>query len=232
MIGKDVGRSDRLTQVAGGIIFLEVDIKDSNGQQVYISGDRDPNGDLRDTHSLYVANGEIPLDRDLFNLQSKFLVRLARGGEREQVLAVNKSLSSRPFIRPELRPSTLYGRPAGARKHRQVIQANSSREARYKVNIANAAWPLSADISLVVQMVPVNLVAEIAAAGFDYEMSPKTVAGQVVSGAEAIWQRTLSISQNGRIQADTPITDSSDQCTADAFEKGECRYQNNVCKVL
>ena len=214
------------------IIFLEVDIKDANGQQVYLSGDRDPNGDLRDTHSLYVSNGEIPLDKELFNLQSKFVIRLARGGEREQVLAVNKSLSSRPFIRPELRPSILYGRPAGARKHRQVIQANGSREAKYKVNVAHAAWPLSADISLIVQMVPVNLIVEIAAAGFDYEMSPKTVAEQVVSGAEAIWQRKLSISQNGQIQSDTLITDSSDQCTVEAFNKGECRYKSNVCSEL
>ncbi len=214
------------------IIFLQVDIKDANGEQIYLSGDRDPNGDLRDLHSLYVANGDIPLDKDLFNLQSKFLVRLARGGEREQVIAVNKSVSSRPFIRPELRPTVLYGRPLGARKHRQVIQANSSREAGYKVDVTNAAWPITADISLVVQMVPVNLIAVIAAAGFDYEMSPKTVAEQVVSGAEAIWQRQLSISQNGQIQTDTSIINSHEQCTVDAFNKGECKFENNVCSVL
>ncbi len=214
------------------IIFLEVDIKDSHGRQIYISGDRDPNGDLRDTHSLHVANGDIPLDKDLFNLQSKFLVKLARGGEREQVLAVNWSLSALPFIRPELRPSTLYGRPAGARKHRRVLKANGSRKAVYKVDTVAVNWPLSAEISLIIQMVPVNLVAAVAAAGFDYEMSPKSVAEQVVSGAETLWKRRLSIARDGRILTDMPVADKQDQCTAEAFKKGECQFNNNVCRVL
>jgi len=214
------------------IVFLEVDIRDDSGRQVYVSGDRDPNGDLRDTHSLYVANGDVPLDKELFNLQSKFLIKLARGGEREQVLAVNSSISARPFIRPELRPTTLYGRPAGARKHRQVLKANGSRKAAYKINIEDISWPLSADISLVVQMVPVNLVAAVAAAGFDYEMSPKTVAERVVTGAEAIWQRKLTVSSDGLIQTDIPVTSAQKQCTVEGFDEGECKFKNNLCNVL
>ena len=213
-------------------IFLQIDIRDRNGRQVFLSGDRDPNGDLRDTHSLYVANGDLPLDKDLFNLQSKFLVQLAVGGEREQVLAVNKSVSSRPFIRPELRPTTLYGRPAGARKHRQVIAANSSRMADYKFSVSDVEWPLSVDVSLVVQMVPVNLIAAIAAAGFDYEMSPKAVADQIVAGAETIWQRQLSILPSGEIGDDIAVGSDNEICTADAFKAGECKYENNVCTSL
>ncbi len=214
------------------VVFLEVDVRDQSGRQIYVSGDRDPNGDLRDTHSLYVANGDVPLDRDLFNLQSKFITRLARGGEREQVLAVNKSVSARPFIRPELRPTTLYGRPAGARKHRQVIQANSSRNARYSFDVDDVQWPLTASVSLVVQMVPVNLIAEIAAAGFDYEMSPKEVAQRVVDGADVVWSRQLVVSESGAIQQDTSTTDEVLQCTADEFNDGACKFQNNVCRKL
>jgi len=213
-------------------IFLQIDIRDSNGRQVFLSGDRDPNGDLRDTHSLYVANGDLPLDKDLFNLQSKFLVRLAVGGEREQVLAINKSVSSRPFIRPELRPTTLYGRPAGARKHRKVIAANGSREAEYKFSVSDVEWPLSVDVSLVVQMVPVNLIAAISAAGFDYEMSPRAVADQVVAGSEAIWQRQLSISPSGAIAEDNRMDSDSEICTAESFKSGECKYESNVCTSL
>ena len=213
-------------------IFLKVDIKDRNGRQVFLSGDRDPNGDLRDTHSLYVANGDLPLDKDLFNLQSKFLVRMAVGGEREQVLPINKSISSRPFIRPELSPTTLYGRPVGARKHRKVIAANSSRQADYKIDVSGVEWPLAIDVSLVVQMVPVNLIAAIAGAGFDYEMSPKSVAEQVVAGAESIWQRQLSILPSGRVGNDIAMGGDGEVCTADAFKAGECKYESNVCTSL
>ena len=46
------------------LIFLQVTVKDSKGNTVYVSGDRDPNGDVRDAHSLYVHNGELKLDCD------------------------------------------------------------------------------------------------------------------------------------------------------------------------
>ena len=59
------------------LVFLQVTVKDSKGNAVYKSGDRDPNGDVRDRHSLYVHNGELPPDDDLFNLQTKFIVRMA-----------------------------------------------------------------------------------------------------------------------------------------------------------
>ena len=44
------------------------------------------------------------LDKYLFSLQSKFLTRNHRGGEREQVLAVNFSIDPLPYIRPDTRP--------------------------------------------------------------------------------------------------------------------------------
>jgi hypothetical protein len=114
---------------AGRLLFLQVTVTDNEGRVVYRSGDRDPNGDVRDLHSLYVHNGELPLDKDLFNLQSKFLVRMLRGGEREQVLAVNTSGGVQPFVRPEARATTIYGRPRGARKHKQTIESSVGPEA-------------------------------------------------------------------------------------------------------
>ena len=66
------------------LVWLQITVKDDAGQVVYESGDLDPNGDLRDAHSLYVHNGDLPLDRELFSLQSKFITRNVRGGEREQ----------------------------------------------------------------------------------------------------------------------------------------------------
>jgi hypothetical protein len=177
------------------LIYLEVKVTDQDGKLVYVSGDRDPNGDVRDAHSLYVHNGELPLDKDLFSLQTKFIVRLVRGGEREQVLAVNQSLSALPFVRPERRATTIYGRPLGARKHKQTIEPLGSRTAKYAVSgdSLTGRGPYEVSIKLISQMVPVNLIAAIQGAGFDYGMSPKQIAEAIVDGAVVIWQRELKI---------------------------------------
>ncbi|MBP9838986.1 MAG: cytochrome C, partial [Proteobacteria bacterium] len=82
------------------VVFLRVQIKDSEDRLVFVSGDLDPNGDLRDGHSAYVRNGEISRDKQLFSLQSKFIVNMIRGGDREEVLPINNSLSPLPFVRP------------------------------------------------------------------------------------------------------------------------------------
>ena len=97
---------------------------DSEGKVVFKSGDLDPNGDVRNDHSVYVHNGELPLDKQLFSLQTKFLVRNIRGGEREQVLPITLSLDPLPYIRPETRPFTVLGRPSPARKQKQNLEAN------------------------------------------------------------------------------------------------------------
>lgn len=178
------------------LIFLQVTVKDSRGNTVYVSGDRDPNGDVRDAHSLYVHNGELKLDPDLFSLQSKFVVRMLRGGEREQVLAVNTSTDVLPFVRPERRATTIYGRPRGARKHKQNLEPGASRTARYAVpnDKVKKGERYSIKVSLISQMVPVNLIAAIQGAGFDYGMSPAQIAREVVRGSTVLWTRKAVVS--------------------------------------
>ncbi len=177
------------------LVFLEVTVTDSDGEVVYVSGDRDPNGDVRDAHSLYVHEGLLPVDRDLFNLQSKFLVRLFRGGEREQVLAVNKSLSPQPFIRPETRPTVLYGRPRGARKHKKSIEPLGRRTASYSVSgdKLDRTGRYDIRVRLIAQSIPINLLFAIQGAGFDYGMSPKEIADRVLEGAEILWERAVTV---------------------------------------
>jgi hypothetical protein len=166
---------------------------------VYQSGDRDANGDVRDLHSLYVHNGELPQDEDLFNLQSKFVVRMLRGGEREQVLAVNTSQGVLPFVRPEARATTIYGRPRGARKHKQNIEPLGKRTAPYGFERAalQGSESFTINIKFISQMVPVNLVAAIQGVGFDYGMSPKQVADAVVAGAQVVQEQTLTVGPGG-----------------------------------
>jgi hypothetical protein len=172
------------------LVWLHVRIVDAAGKLVFESGDLDPNGDVRDTHSLYVHNGELPLDRQLFSLQSRFLTRMVRGGEREQVLAVNYSPDPLPFVRPSTNSTILTGRPQGARKHRQTIPPHRSVWAEYAVSRAalrDSVGPYTASVQLKAAMVPVNLIHEIEDVGFDYSMSARDVADGVVAGHLVIW---------------------------------------------
>ncbi|MFB6232101.1 MAG: multiheme c-type cytochrome [Salinibacter sp.] len=183
------------------IIFLQVRVTDANGKQVFVSGDRDPNGDLRDLHSLYVHNEKMPLDKQLFSLQSRFLTRMVRGGEREQILAVNYSGSPLPFVRPPTRSTLLTGRPTGARKHRRTISPNDEAWADYEVpeeNLEGTTPPYTARIKLIAQMVPANLIYAIKDVGFDYNLSPREVADRVVEGALTLYDWKVKLSPEER----------------------------------
>jgi len=166
------------------LVWLFVEVTDADGVVVMQSGDLDPNGDLRDLHSLYVHNHELHLDGQLFTLQSRFLTTNIRGGEREQVLAVPYSLTPLPFLRPERRSAVLLGRPGGARKHKKGIEPNGHRWAPYtiKKNQLTGHGPYTATIQLKAAMVPVNLINEIRSVGFDYGMSARDVADALVHG--------------------------------------------------
>ncbi|MFD2256092.1 multiheme c-type cytochrome [Luteolibacter algae] len=192
------------------LVFLNVAVKDRYGRKVFESGDRDPNGDVRDLHSVFVhhnadkthsflassdwkAKAQLPLlaedkkwkvDNQLFSLQSKFIVRNRFGGEREQVLAVNYSVDPLPYIRPDTFPGILRARPGGARKHAVGLPPNGSRIADYKVpaKMLTGTGPYTVDIRFITQMIPVNLIPEISGVGFDYNLSPMEVAKRVVHG--------------------------------------------------
>lgn len=170
------------------LVFLRVSVWDRNGKLVFVSGDFDPNGDVRDSHSFYVHNGELPLDRQLFSLQTRFLTRNVRGGEREQILAVPYSLDPLPYTRPETRPFTVLGRPLGARKHKQNIEVGGQRWAKYHIDRSQLTCngPYSVHVDLVAGMVPVNLVHEISSVGFDYHMSAREIADAVVDGHQVL----------------------------------------------
>ncbi|MCB0324648.1 MAG: hypothetical protein KDD69_13795 [Bdellovibrionales bacterium] len=178
------------------LVFLRVEVRDAMGDVLYRSGDLDPNGDLRDSHSRYVHDGVLPLDEDLFSLQSKFVVKMIRGGDREQVLNVNYSPSPLPFLRPPTHAALFAGRPRGTRKHRQTIPPKASRSATYRIDgelLLGRTPPYEATIQLIAGMVPVNLVHAIADVGFDYAMSPRTVADAVVAGHQVLWEQKVSL---------------------------------------
>ncbi len=181
--------------IAERLVYLQVTVLDSEGDTVFASGDLDPNGDLRDSHSVYVHDGELPRDKYLFNLQSNFLTRNVRGGEREQVLAVNYSVDPLPFVRPSTFSTVLTGRTGGARIHRKGIAPLGSRWANYKVkgDALTGNAPYRAIVRLLAGMVPVNLVHAIQGVGFDYGMSALEVADAIRSRHTRLWEHQAII---------------------------------------
>lgn len=175
------------------LTWLFVQVRDADGNLVMESGDLDPNGDVRDLHSLYVHAGELPLDEQLFSLQGKFVTRNNRGGEREQILAVNYSPSPLPFLRKATRSTVLTGSPGGARKHRYSIEPDGHRWADYEVKAKDLTGngPYTAVIELKAAMIPVNLLSEIMHVGLDYNMTPREIADGVREGHEVLWTREV-----------------------------------------
>lgn len=192
------------------VFYLQVTVTDRNGDVVFKSGDMDPNGDLRDLHSHYVHDGELPLDEYLFSLQSKNVVQNIRGGERESVLPINFSPDPLPYIRPSAMGVSLFRHPLGLRKHKKVLMPNETRLAGYKVEAGalTGEGPYKADIKFISGMVPVNLVLEIEDKGFDYGMTTKDIVKNLVKGYVVLWEKDVTFN------FDTPaMAESTDNTT-------------------
>ena len=206
------------------VVWLQVTVTDSTGAVVYRSGDLDPNGDVRDSHSVYVHNGEMPADGDLLSLQSRFLVRMVRGGEREQVLAVNYSPDPLPFLRPSTSSTILTGRPVGARKHRQTVPTLGSKWGSYSVDreaLAGTTPPYYANVRIKAGMVPANLVHEIEDVGFDYGMTPREVADKVVEGHLVVQERSVDLSGGGGETSMAPAFEEDDHAAHAEDDHGD-----------
>ena len=176
------------------LVWLQVTVTDGAGKVVFKSGDLDPNGDLRDQESLYVHNGELPLDDQLFNLQSRFVHSNIRGGERLQVIPIPFTITALPIVRPSTQSLILTGEPTTERNHRKGIEPLGHRWAKYKIPSSSLTGkgPYTATIKLMVAPAPVNLVAAVRSVGFDYGLSARAIADAIVSGHEALWEEKVT----------------------------------------
>lgn len=176
------------------LVWLRVTVTDSADNIVFKSGDTDPNGDVRDNESSYVHAGEMPLDEQLFSLQSRFLVQSIRGGERERTVTIPYSTTSLPFLRPTRLSLILTGESTVERNHRKGIEPLGHRWAEYEIDTDMLAGngPYEATIELMAQMIPINLITTIQVVGFDYGISPRAAADAVVAGREVLVKKTVT----------------------------------------
>ncbi len=176
------------------LVWLHVVVIDKKGKVVFESGDLDPNGDVRDRESAYVHNGELPLDTQLFDLRSRFVVQNIRGGERERIIPIPYPSITIPFVRPSIQSLILTGEPATERSHRRGIEPLGYRWAKYKVEKGNfSQGPYQVRAELKSGMVPANLIGDIQGRGFDYSMSAHEVAEEVKAGYEILWKKEIKI---------------------------------------
>jgi nitrate/TMAO reductase-like tetraheme cytochrome c subunit len=114
-------------------IWMNVVLTGPDGQRLWETGYVDSNGDLCDNHSLDVLARRAPLDTQLMNLQTKFLVTNVKGTEREMYLPVPYEQDQIPFLRPAPQPVTVLNHPVGIRMEGHSLAPLGSRNVKYSV---------------------------------------------------------------------------------------------------
>ena len=177
------------------LIWLEVTVRDREGAVVFRSGDRDPNGDLRDGHSSYVHAGKATLDRYLFSLQSIFVTQNGRGGEIEHVIPIPFPSFALPRVLPSTSSLIFTGEPATERNHKKGIEPLGHRWASYQVaaRALTGKGPYQATVRLLGQPVPVNLLVGIQSVGFDFGLTPRKLGDRLLAGTQVIWEKKITL---------------------------------------
>lgn len=114
-------------------LWMNVVLTGPRGQWLWESGYLDGNGDLANQHSLQVLKGLIPPDRQLFNLQSQFLITHVKGTDREMSLPINVDFDQLPFLRPGAIPTSVMNHPPFIRMEQKSIPPLGNKLARYRI---------------------------------------------------------------------------------------------------
>jgi nitrate/TMAO reductase-like tetraheme cytochrome c subunit len=114
-------------------MWMNVVLIGPGGKRVWESGYLDRNADLADMNSVEVAEHRIPRDKDLFNLQTKFLINNIRGTDREVALPLNFSLDQLVFLRPGAVPVSVLNHPPLIRMEAHSIAPLDHRTPRYHI---------------------------------------------------------------------------------------------------
>lgn len=176
------------------LVWLDVTVTDGDGKVIFRSGDRDPNGDLRDGHSSYVHAGKVPIDPYLFSLQSYFVTQNGRGGEIEHVIPIPYPFISLPRVLPSPVSLVFTGEPPTERNHKRGIEPLGERWGEYEIDASalTGKGPYKATIKMFQQPAPVNLLIAIQSVGFDYGLSPAAAGKALVAGTQLLWEKSLT----------------------------------------
>ncbi len=129
-------------------LWLNVVLIGPDGTRLWESGYLDSQGDLADLHSQDVLDGKLPLDKQLFNLQTKFLTTNVKGTDREMYLPINFDVDQLPFIRPAPQPVTVINHPPLIRMEGHSLPPLGSRRAKYVVPASLIQTPGSYRLSV------------------------------------------------------------------------------------
>ncbi len=198
------------------LVWLEVTVTDRDGRVIFVSGDRDPNGDVRDGHSSYVHAGKVKRDPYLLSLQSIFVTQNGRGGEIEHVIPIPFPSFALPRVLPSTTSLVFTGEPATERNHKKGIEPNGYRWAKYNVkrSALTGKGPYKATIKLKAQAVPVNLLAAIQDVGFDFGMTPRQIGDRLIAGTQVLWEKKLVFRVGSGKTASAPSTESGSTAPA------------------
>jgi hypothetical protein len=176
------------------LVWLQINVTDRDGKVIFKSGDRDPNGDLRDGHSSYVHAGEADLDKHLLSLQSYFVTQNGRGGEIEHVIPIPYPLTALPRVLPSPSSLVFTGEPPTERNHKRSIEPLGERWGEYSVpaSALTGKGPYKANIKLISQMAPVNLLIAMQDVGFDYGLTPRQAGDALIASAQTLWEKNLT----------------------------------------
>ncbi len=142
-------------------VWVEIVVYSPQGEVVFVSGDVDANGDLRDEHSHAVEAREIPYDRHLLNLQSKFIALGLQGTERSVVIPVNRNLAPLNVIRPANHPAQTFGRPGGFRIAKGSIPPLKTAHGKYSFRLPKSPGTYSVRVRLNFRNLPPVLFDKI-----------------------------------------------------------------------
>lgn len=155
-------------------VWLEVIVTDAKGHRVFVSGNFDRFGDLRDHQSVAVNAGLAQIDPYLFNLEAYFIVQNFRGTQSANISTVNRRLSPVPFITPATAASTLTGFPPTDRQFKRGIPPFATKTANYRIRIPEGAHG------------PLNLWVRLRYRNFPPHLLYDLDAGQLVSKLQVI----------------------------------------------
>jgi hypothetical protein len=122
-------------------LWMNVVLIGPGGKRVWESGYLDRNADLADMHSVEVAKGRIPRDKNLFNLQTKFLISNIRGTDREVALPVNFSIDQLGFLRPGAVPVSVLNHPPFIRMEAHSIAPLDHRVPKFHIPASAVRQP-------------------------------------------------------------------------------------------